>query len=39
MNIVIDTNVLIAGLLKDSITRKLLVNKNINFYYPISNLD
>lgn len=34
MNVVIDTNVLIAGLLKDSVTRRLLVNKNINFYIP-----
>ena len=34
MDIVIDTNVLIAGLLKDSTTRRLLVSKNINFYIP-----
>ena len=34
MDIFIDTNVLIAGLLKDSTTRRLLVSKNINFYIP-----
>ena len=34
MNLVIDTNVLIAGLLKDSTTRRLLVRKDITFYIP-----
>ena len=33
-DIVIDTNVLIAGILKDSTTRRLLDSKNINFYIP-----
>ncbi len=34
MDVVIDTNVLIASLLKDSVTRKLLSSNNINFYIP-----
>ena len=34
MNLVIDTNVLIAGLLRNSITRRFLISKNINFYIP-----
>jgi len=39
MNVVVDTNVLMAGLLKDSITRKVLVNKDINFYTPEFAID
>ncbi len=34
MRIVIDTNVLMAGLLKDSIIREILVSKNIHFFLP-----
>ncbi len=34
MRIVIDTNVLMAGLLKDSIVRKILVSEKINFFIP-----
>lgn len=34
MNIIIDTNVLMAGFLKDSIVREILMSKNINFYVP-----
>ena len=34
MNIVIDTNVLMAGLLKNSIIRKILSSENIQFFIP-----
>ena len=39
MNIVIDTNVLMAGLLKDSIVRKVLSSENITFSFPEGALD
>ncbi len=34
MKIVIDTNVIMAGLLKDSFVRKILMSKNIEFFIP-----
>lgn len=34
MNIVIDTNVLISALIKDSTTRKILIEAEWTFYYP-----
>lgn len=34
MNIVIDTNILIASILKDSIVRKILLSDNISFFVP-----
>lgn len=34
MKIVIDTNVFMAGLLKDSEVRRLLFDENINFFLP-----
>jgi predicted nucleic acid-binding protein len=34
MNLVIDTNILISALLKDSITRKIIVYSDWNYYYP-----
>ena len=34
MRIVLDTNVLIAGLLKDSIVRNILLYKDIKFFLP-----
>lgn len=34
MKIVIDTNVLIAGFLKDSIVREVLTSQNIKFFMP-----
>ena len=34
MKIVIDTNVFIAGLLKDSIVRDMLLSENIEFFLP-----
>ncbi len=34
MKVVIDTNILISALLKDSLTRKLLIEPSFDFYYP-----
>jgi len=34
MIIVIDTNILISALIKDSITRRLIVSSGMNFCYP-----
>ena len=34
MKIVIDTNVLMAGILKDSIVRKILLSDNFYFFIP-----
>ncbi len=34
MKVVIDTNIIISALIKDSTTRKLIVNSNWEFYYP-----
>src|SRR3989344_643131 len=34
MKIVIDTNVLISALIRDSITRKIIVESGWEFYYP-----
>ena len=34
MKIIIDTNILISSLLKDSTTRKILLNESLNFYLP-----
>ncbi|PLW80678.1 hypothetical protein C0585_01405 [Candidatus Woesearchaeota archaeon] len=34
MNIIVDTNVLLSALIKDSITRKIIMNSNWKFYYP-----
>jgi len=34
MKIIIDTNVLISSLLKDSITRELILNDSFDFYLP-----
>lgn len=34
MKIVIDTNIIISGLLKDSITRKILLSELFEFYLP-----
>lgn len=38
MNLVIDTNVLISSLIKDSITRRILMRSGWKFYYPITAL-
>ena len=34
MKVVIDSNVLISALIKDSTTRKLIVESDLEFYYP-----
>ena len=34
MNIVLDTDILISALIKDSITRKIIVESGWSFYYP-----
>ena len=34
MNFVIDTNILISALIKDSVTRKIIIESGLNFYYP-----
>lgn len=34
MKIIIDSNVLLSALIRDSTTRKILVNSNWQFYYP-----
>jgi len=34
MIVVIDTNIIISALIKDSITRKILVQSNLHFKYP-----
>lgn len=34
MNFVVDTNILLSALIKDSINRKILIESGLNFYYP-----
>ncbi len=34
MNVVVDTNIFISALIKDSITRKIIVKSNHNFIFP-----
>lgn len=34
MIIIVDTNVLISALIRDSVTRKILMYSGLNFYYP-----
>jgi predicted nucleic acid-binding protein len=34
MKLIIDTNILISSLLKDSTTRELLLNESFKFYLP-----
>ena len=34
MILIVDTNRIIAGLMKDSITREILLNTNFEFYIP-----
>lgn len=38
MNIVVDVNALISGLLKDSTSRNIIVNYDDNFYFPEPSL-
>ncbi len=34
MNFVIDTNILLSALIKDSVTREIIIESGLNFYYP-----
>jgi len=34
MKFIIDTNIVFSGLIKNSITRKILLNPNFEFYIP-----
>jgi predicted nucleic acid-binding protein len=35
MKLVIDTNIILSALIKDSITRKIIIESNWEFYYPL----
>ena len=39
MKIILDTNILLAALIRDSITRHLIISLNVSFYYPEKSLD
>lgn len=39
MKVVIDTNILMSALIKDSTTRKIIVKSNWEFYYPEVSLN
>ena len=39
MNIILDLNILLSALIKDSITRKTIVSSNLRFYFPEPSLD
>jgi predicted nucleic acid-binding protein len=34
MRFIVDTNILISGLIKDSVTRKILLSDKFEFYHP-----
>ena len=34
MSVVIDTNIILSSLIKDSITREIIIKSGLNFYYP-----
>jgi predicted nucleic acid-binding protein len=34
MNFIIDTNILLSALIRDSFTRKIIVESDLDFYYP-----
>ena len=38
MIVVIDTNVLISALIRDSATRRIIINSGMEFYYPEASL-
>ncbi|MBI3413454.1 MAG: PIN domain-containing protein [Candidatus Aenigmarchaeota archaeon] len=38
MNIVVDTNVLISALIRNSTTRKIIIESDCKFYYPETSL-
>ena len=37
MKIILDTNILISALMKDSITRKIIIDSSLEFFYPESS--
>ncbi len=39
MNIIIDTNIILSAIIKDSLTRHLIISLNVLFYYPEQSLD
>jgi len=39
MKIILDTNVLLSALIRDSITRHLIISLNDSFYYPAQSFD
>ena len=39
MKVILDTNILISALIKDSITRKIIFESGLNFYYPEVSLN
>lgn len=39
MKIVVDTNILMSALIKDSITRKIITDSGLEFYYPEISLN
>ena len=34
MSVVIDTNIILSALIKNSVTRKVIIKSGLNFYYP-----
>ena len=34
MKMVVDTNILLSAMIKDSLTRKIIMNANLELYYP-----
>ena len=39
MKIIIDVNVILSALIKDSMERKILIYSGLDFYFPKSSLD
>ncbi len=39
MRIILDTNILLAALIKDSLTRKIIIKSGWKFFYPYAALD
>ena len=39
MKVILDTNILISALIKDSITRRIIFESGLNFYYPEISLN
>ncbi len=39
MNVIIDTNIILSAIIKDSLTRHLIISSNVLFYYPEQSFD